>query len=64
VLDNPANFKKREDIPNAKYLDENEMTSWQMAKISWFMMVHNKVARNFNFTEEMISKIRNKHGNF
>lgn len=60
-----STFKKtRDEIPNAKYIDENPMSVWQMCKISWFMMVHNNVTHHYNFTDEMIDRLRKKHGSF
>lgn len=56
--------KTRDQIPHAKHIDENQMTFVQTVKITWFMMTHNQVAKHYNFTDDVIAKLRKKHGTF
>lgn len=40
------------------------MSTWQLIKIQWYVSTHSKVQKNFNFSDDIIEKIRSKHGKF
>jgi len=56
--------KKREQVPHAKYLDENGISIWDLISLFYFNATHNNIKKYLNFSNDTIEKLKLKCGVF